>query len=302
MPESAYYAYVQAIQGDYEEALKQAEAGMIATISPAAYLLALGAKTLSLIGLGRFGEVLRIVRTGRELAEKNGEDPWLFIFREACLRALCFDFEGVHELGKTIMSKDAEHHAAEPRAIAMISFGYATLCQGRFADALQAFANVRDPAITPGFFLHWHWRMHARLGLSETWLQAGDIPHARIEVDEFLKSALSTDEPNMQTLAWETKARVAWAEKDREGTRKHIESALAILNRYEIPVSAWRVHATAWDFYSYVGEKEKAEWNRTRAREVIMRLADSFEPEEPLRASLMAVAPVQRLFADAVSA
>jgi len=31
--------YVQAMQGDYEEALKQAEAAMIATTSPAAYLL-----------------------------------------------------------------------------------------------------------------------------------------------------------------------------------------------------------------------------------------------------------------------
>jgi len=67
---------------------------MIATTSPAAYLLALGAKILSLMQCGRFGEVLRIVGTGRELAQKNGEDPWVFIFREAWLRSLCFDFEG----------------------------------------------------------------------------------------------------------------------------------------------------------------------------------------------------------------
>jgi len=26
---------------------------------------------------------------------KIGEDPWVFIFREAWLRSLCFDFEGV---------------------------------------------------------------------------------------------------------------------------------------------------------------------------------------------------------------
>src|SRR5258708_16936785 len=49
--------------------LKQAEAAMIATTSPAAYLLALGAKILSLMQCGRFGEVLRIVGTGRELAK-----------------------------------------------------------------------------------------------------------------------------------------------------------------------------------------------------------------------------------------
>src|SRR6267142_2385746 len=47
-PENMFCVYVQAMQGDYEEALKQAEAAMIATTSPAAYLLALGAKILSL--------------------------------------------------------------------------------------------------------------------------------------------------------------------------------------------------------------------------------------------------------------
>jgi len=48
-PENMFCVYVQAMQGDYEEALKQAEAAMIATTSPAAYLLALGAKILCLM-------------------------------------------------------------------------------------------------------------------------------------------------------------------------------------------------------------------------------------------------------------
>ena len=123
IPEDVLLACVQVIQGDCEQGLRQAEAGMIDSGSPAAYLLALGVKTLSLIGLGRFGELLAIVRRGRELAEKNGEDPWVFIFREAWLRALCFDFEGVRRLSTIIMRRDAERHAAEPMAIAMMATG-----------------------------------------------------------------------------------------------------------------------------------------------------------------------------------
>jgi tetratricopeptide (TPR) repeat protein len=144
--------------------------------------------------------------------------------------------------------------------------------------------------------------MHARLGLSESRLQAGDIPNARLEVDDFLKSALSVAEPNMQALAWETKARVTAAEKDSSGARQCIESALAILEKFDIPVAAWRVHATAWELYSHAGQIEKAEANRARARELIMRLADSFDQGEPLRESLLTAAPVQRILGQAVSA
>src|SRR5258705_93859 len=243
-PENVFCVYVQAMQGDYEEALKQAEAAMIATTSPAAYLLALGAKILSLMQCGRFGEVLRIVGTGRELAQKNGEDPWVFIFREAWLRSLCFDFEGVLRLSRTAMRSDAKQHAVPWTAIGMISAGYAELYRGRYAEALQCFAQVRDPGITPNFFLHWYWRMQARLGSSEVRLQAGDIPNARIEVDDLLESALSTEELNIQALAWEAKARVAWAEKDSDGARRCIENELPILDKVQIPVSAWPVHAT----------------------------------------------------------
>src|SRR5260370_36009053 len=111
-----FCVYVQAMQGDYEEALKQAEAAMIATTSPAAYLLALGAKILCLMQCGRFGEVLRIVGTGRELAQKNGEDPWVFIFREAWLRSLCFDFEGVLRLSRTAMRSEERRVGKECRS------------------------------------------------------------------------------------------------------------------------------------------------------------------------------------------
>jgi DNA-binding winged helix-turn-helix (wHTH) protein/tetratricopeptide (TPR) repeat protein len=295
IPEDVLLAGVQVIQGDCEHALRQAEAGMIDTGSPAAYLLALGVKTLSLIGLGRFGELLGIVRKGRELAEKNGEDPWVFIFREAWLRALCFDFEGVRRLSTIIMRSDAERHAAEPMAIAMMATGYAELAQGRCDAALEYFAKVLDPEKTPGFSLHWRWRMRAQHGATEARLQAGDIENARLEADGFLDAALSTEEPNIHAFAWEVRARVAIAEKRRALALECIENALAVVNRFEIPVSAWRVHATAWELYSHEGEYTRAAQHRSRAREVIMSIADSFEPGEPLRESLLSAAPVRHI-------
>jgi DNA-binding winged helix-turn-helix (wHTH) protein/tetratricopeptide (TPR) repeat protein len=302
--EDLLYAYVQAIQGDYEEALAGAEAGLIASTSSAAYLLALRVKSLSLMLGGHFGEALRTVRAGQELTRKNGEnlrDPWIFILREVWLRALCYDFEGIREFEQLIMSNGTEQASAEPRAIARIASGYAELYQGKHREALQSFTQIRDREM-PGFFLHWHWRMHVRLGLSEAWLQAGDVPNARLEVDDFLDSALSMAEPNMQALAWETQARVAGAEKDTSRARQCLESALAILDKFDIPVSAWRVHATAWHLYRDLGDYEKADGHRARAKEIIKRVADSFEPGEPLRLSLLAARPIRNIFEQYTSA
>jgi len=166
VPGFAFYLYVQALQGQYQKALKQAEElqRITLTSSLATYVLAMGAKTLALIQLGRFGEVLEIIRDGREIAEKNGNDPWVFVFREAWLRTLCFDFEGVRHLSKIIMRLNPEQHAVQPRTIAMVASGYAELDRQKYDEALEYFAQVRDRKATPNFFLHWYWRMHAQLG------------------------------------------------------------------------------------------------------------------------------------------
>jgi tetratricopeptide (TPR) repeat protein len=300
--EDVLYSYVQAIQADYIEASRQAEAAISADTSPAARFLAIGAKSLTLVGKGRFGDLLQMIRIGRELAEKNGEDPWSFIFREAWLRAICFDFGGVLRVSKLLMRADAEQHAAEARAIAMVATGLAELGQGRHAEALPYFEQVREPSITPGFFLHWHWRNHARRGLSEARLLGGDLANARLEADRFLESALSIPEPNMQVLAWETNARVSRAEQDPDKARECIENALMLLDKFEIPVWAWRAHSTAWDLYLSEGETERAEAHRERAKELVMRIADSFEQFEPLRATLLNAGPIRRIFGQAVSA
>jgi tetratricopeptide (TPR) repeat protein len=302
IPQNVFYICVQLIQGDYQEALRQAEALIATTTNPIVRILGLTTKALILLPCGRFGEVLRLVRTGTELAEKNGEDPWIHIYCEAWLRTLCSDFDGVRRLSEIIMRSNAEQHALRARTIATVAAGYAELQQGNYDKAWQCFAHVRDFRTTPKFFLHWHWRLHAELGATEARLSAGDLENARREADGFLGSALSIADPNMRALAWEMKSRVAGAEKDYNGAKEYIHNALAILDRFHIPVAAWRVHATAWDFYSYAEEHERAEGHRTRAKELIMRIADSFERDEPLRELLLAAPPVRHLFGEATSA
>jgi tetratricopeptide (TPR) repeat protein len=296
----AYYQmlhlYVRAVQGDYRGALEGADSvirQMAETVSPAAYLLALGAKALSLLHLGQFGDVLRIVRAGRETAEKNEVDPWVFVFREAWLRSLCFDFEGVRWLGTVNIRSDTDRHAVQPRAIALIAAGHAELSEQNYAPALEYFRQVLDTRATPNFFLHWHWRIQAHLGITAALVRSGDMVHARLEAARCLESAQSTADPNLKALALEMNARVAFADHNLPSSRQHISNALAIVEEFDVPVAAWRVHAAACELCP---NEEEAERHRAIARETILKIANSFDADEPLRASLLSAALVRPLF------
>jgi tetratricopeptide (TPR) repeat protein len=293
------YAHLQVLRGDYPEALKTLETGIPKeneSTSIMVPMFALSARTLALLYSGRLGELVQLLRAGRDLAEKNGNEPWLFVFREAWLRTAVLDFTGARELceGTAARSTAAYWHGPS-QSIGGIASGYAALDQGKYNDASRSFANVLDPKKTPKFFLHWYWRMTAELGLSNVWLASGNLRKARLAADRFLQSALSTAEPNLHALAWEVGARVAMAEKDRKGAEETIEKGLAVLRRFEIPTTAWRVHATRSDLYRQAKNEPGAEAQRARAEAIILALTSSFATDDPLRHAFLAAAPVRRI-------
>jgi DNA-binding winged helix-turn-helix (wHTH) protein/tetratricopeptide (TPR) repeat protein len=297
------YAHLQMLQGHYAEALANLEAGIPKMNEPTSlvvHIFSLSGKTVALLHSGQLGELMRIVRSGREMAEKNG-NPWIFVFREAWLRTVVLDFDGARRLCDTIADTATaylprEHHERNPlQTIARLAAGYAELERGHHDDASRYFEQILDPAITPKFFLHWYWRMNAQLGLSNVWLAAGSLGRARTAADGFLASALSTAEPNLQALGWDMQARVSMAEKDWQGADRDIERGLAVLERFDVPTVAWRLHATRSELYRRSRNGDAAEVHRARAERVILSLANSFEPDEPLRRSFLAAGPVRRL-------
>jgi tetratricopeptide (TPR) repeat protein len=296
------HIHVPVFQGKYQDAHGEADALINAIANPLDYARACSAKTIALLFQGRFGELLQMIRTGTEAAEKNGEYPWMCMFADAWLRLLCFDFEGAHRFGKIVMRSDIWKHAARSKAISGVSRGYAALRQGNHTEAVQCFSQVLDPEITPMFFAHWYFRVHARLGVIEARLFAADTASARREIDDLLEGSLRGAEPNVRALAWELRSRVASAEKDFDSARAHIDNALAIVEKFDIPVAAWRVHSSAWDLYREAPDCARADGHRSRAKELIMRIADSFERDEPLREALLTAQPVRRLFGLSASA
>jgi tetratricopeptide (TPR) repeat protein len=292
------YAHVQVLQGNYQEAFEIFEHGIPkpgTTISLIAYFFALSGKTVALLRLGRFGEFWELVQEGKRLAEKNGNEPWLFNFREAWLRTLTFDFDGARQLCNIIMRPGAEYPTGQPKTIARVAAGYAEFHLGQYGKAIEYFTQVLDPGTTPKFFLHWFWRMTAQLGLSNVWLASGDLAKARIEANGFLESAMSTADPHVQALAWEMMSRIAIAERAWKAAVEHLRAALSIVERFVVPVAAWQVHATAWDLYRHTKDDAAAESNRASAESHILSIANSFTSDDPLRKSFLSAPSVRRV-------
>ncbi len=292
-----YPAQAQILQGQYSFALS-AENKYRNVASCSALIRYMGAwgKSLALVQAGQLGELLVTLRTLLDTAAKNGNKLWFCAFSglEAWLRVLAFDFQDARKLCKTVLPVCTGNPGRTPRAIALLCAGRAELGLGNTQEAVDCFSEV-ERITNEQFYMYWWWRMHAQLGLASSWLQLGNITKARIESESFLEGALSTADPNMHALAWEMKARVAMAEKDWTLAGGSIQAALAVLEEREVRVSAWHVHATAWEFYGRQGNDESAERQRAKAEAGIQALACSFPEEEPLRATFLAAGPVRRI-------
>jgi DNA-binding winged helix-turn-helix (wHTH) protein/tetratricopeptide (TPR) repeat protein len=302
------YAHILMLRGNYGEALDLCErsmseasaSGVGQVVNFLAHFGALSAEIMIFLRTGQLGKVLQITKAGRTSPDENLSLYWLLTLREAWLRTVAFDFEGARQICQATRNAGGEFPDAQYYAIDQIAAGNMALQEGKYSEALEHFTYVQDLGAHTKFFMHWEWRMMAQLESSNAWLLSGNIANARSAADGFLESALSTADPHLQALAWDLKTRVAMAENDFEGARGCIQQALGIVDRFEILVAAWQVSATAWQLYQHVREHKTAETNRERAETCILTTANSFAPDEPLRATFLDAAPVRRILREKI--
>jgi tetratricopeptide (TPR) repeat protein len=291
------------LKGKYAEALDLCErsvseassSGVGQVVNFLAHFGALSAKIIILLRTGQLGKVLQITKAGRTSPDENLSLYWLLTLREAWLRTMAFDFEGARQICQATYNVRGEFPDGQYYAIDQIAAGNMALQQRRYAEALEHFKHVQDLDVHTKFFMHWEWRMMAHLESSNAWLLSGNIVNARTAAGGFLKSALSTSDPYLQALAWDLKARVAMAESDLQGAREPIQRALAIVDSSEIQGAAWQIFATASQVCRHAKELKTAEAYRDRAESCVLQIVDSFEPDEPLRATFLTADPVRRI-------
>jgi hypothetical protein len=176
--------------------------------------------------------------------------------------------------------------------ICLILRGSAKLAAGDTDGAYTDLSIVREAMDRQQVLLDWYWRMPLHSALMELWLKKGDIERARSEAREFLKTSLATRERTYQALAWEANARVAMIPGDRPAMEECIGKALSIVEQWEIPVAAWRVHKTAAEV-APDPELALAQWRR--GAETITRLADSLSRTEPSRETFLSAPRIRQI-------
>src|SRR5258708_31970022 len=127
--------------------------------------------------------------------------------------------------------------------------GAAETALGNYESAFEHLLAARAIMDRSACIFVWIRRMPLESALTELWLAKGDLAQARPQAERFLKIALATAEHTWHALAWEVNARVAMAALDQTRAQDCIANGLSAMEDFEVPLAAWRVHATAFELY-----------------------------------------------------
>jgi hypothetical protein len=193
-----------------------------------------------------------------------------------------------------------DHPTPYPAVILMCLFltGAAETAVGKYESAVEHLLAVRAIMDRSAVIFVWLWRMPIESALAEVWLAKGDLTRARPQAERSLKIALATAEHTWQALAWELNARVAMAELDLTRAQNCTANGLCAMEGFEVPLAAWRVHATAAEIYRRMKSRELEERHLALSRETVMKLANSLPAEEPLRQTFLSAPMVRKIFAE----
>ena len=235
---------------------------------------------------GEWGQALNENEAGKAFMDKNGDyfRGQEMLLLKAWVHSLAMDFAGAVAICEAIFTS-----VRVPSAVRSchILIGSAEAALGNHDRALEHLLKVKHEMDRQPMMDDWFNSMPLQAGLTELCLSKGDLAQARIEAERFLDISLATAERTYQGLAWEANARIALAEADGARAEECIVSALSTIEGYEVPLAAWRVHATAADLYSRTGRKDLAERHRALSRATIMKLANSLDPDDPLRTTFL---------------
>jgi hypothetical protein len=250
----AYYeilfAHVQWLEGDYEGACQTAHAGIsraVETGSLVVYLSAHSSLVNALFHLGREEELLSSLYTAIDVAEKNGNAPWIGIFRAtlAWVRLHTGDLTAARTLSDALLREHTEEPPGQARTMAMVTAGCVELGAGNVDRAYDSFHAIAYRPEQPRFFLDWYWRMLARYGVGLTCLRRGEVDQAKAEAELLSEAVSAGADPALKVYAEELEARIHIAAGELDRAAQCLERARKELAVVEVPHAAKLIREAA---------------------------------------------------------
>jgi DNA-binding winged helix-turn-helix (wHTH) protein/tetratricopeptide (TPR) repeat protein len=170
--------------------------------------------------------------------------------------------------------------AERPR---LVTLGAAQAGLGQYDAALEHLEAARQQMLENPVALHWYWRVAVEWVLAQLWISRGDPDRAGCHAKDLLALTAGGGQATWRALALEVAAQIAMCERDLPRAREHITEALSMVDRFEIPVAAWRVQALAARFYESAGDGTSAKHHRELAQAATLRLESSLPPGHAFR-------------------
>jgi len=301
------YNFVQWVSSEYREAKRDAEESLAVVrgqaeenpyLSPS-YGLSEIILPWSLLFLGEWGEMLREINKAIAIADRNGDPNRANRLRiyQAWLHLQAMDFAGVVEICDLVCPAVGDLQQSPWRRICLTLTASAQMASGNYDGAHRDLSAAADEMGRQTVIHDWYSRMVLESGFTELYLATGDRTQALSHASELLRLTQATEERTWQAWAWEVNARVALARLDFERARECITTALLEIEGRELPLAAWRVHATGAEISEQMGNSGLAEHHCQLSRATILKIANSLPAEEPLRQTFLS-APLVRSVLD----
>jgi DNA-binding winged helix-turn-helix (wHTH) protein/tetratricopeptide (TPR) repeat protein len=244
-------------------------------------------EAFALLYLGEWSEVQRSVAAALAITERNVNPQAGALCRLTIgwLQAESQDFEGAAKCAEEALDATVEANpfnffiGRNLLAKAHIGLGNLSLARTHL-DAIdrriEAGGIEMESLITPQYFLN----------RCEYWLAAGDFDQARQAAARLHEITAEAPDRPFLALSHSSMARVAMAAGNTQEAKVQLSQAISIVRHAQFPLAAWRVYATAANFYDGVGEVEKAIKCRYRSGEVVRLLANSLQQSDPVRSAI----------------
>jgi hypothetical protein len=166
---------------------------------------------------------------------------------------------------------------------------------GNYSRAMENLFAVREEMARHTVIHDWYCGLLLQSCFTELWLAQGDMSKARTESDRFLRATQATAERTWQARAWEVNARVAMAESDLQRAEDCITEALSTMEGFEVPLAAWRVHATAARLFESATNTLLSQKHREASCATILKLADSLSAEGSPRQTFLSAPDISKV-------
>jgi class 3 adenylate cyclase/predicted ATPase len=252
-------------------------------------------ESTALLHLGEWRQLQQETVEALALAEKNANRPALALCRLtlAWLHVEAMDFEGARALCDEVEASILEEN---PFAFffhrAVLAKAFVGLKDPH--RALKQFEDVQRRVEVDGTGLDFTIYTQFYHCFAEYCLLVGDIAQARTRAMQLHDYVAPAPDRNHLALAHGLLARIAVAAGDLNDARAQLTRAHATLDDANLPLAQWRVCLAASEIYEDLGETGKAAQFRLLFEKVMRRLAQNFDAEDPLRASLLAAVETRR--------